>query len=163
MQMPAANRRNQGRPKRFLPALARTLSAVVLSLTLAPGSTSAFESVNGPSPILAASQSRIAARLGPYTDARRWQIYTALDKEFQRLWDRGPGPLVARARTTTFRGFPDLRIEDRNRDGKGDFYGYHPASGGDTQEFGAFFDLANDGSPDWLEHHPFNLQHTRQP
>lgn len=98
-----------------------------------------------------ASKSRIASRVGPYEDKRRWQIYTALNKEYLKLWDRGAGRVVATAQTRTFPGFKYLKIEDRNRDGFGDFYAYYPkSSGGRTQEFGAFFDLAGDGSPDWL-------------
>jgi hypothetical protein len=101
--------------------------------------------------IQVASKSRIVSRFGPYDDKRRWQIYTALNKEYLKLWDRGSGKVLATGRTRTFPGFPFLQIEDRNRDGIGDFYVYYPnQSGGLTREFGAFFDLANDGSPDWL-------------
>lgn len=91
------------------------------------------------------------SRVGPYDDKRRWKIYTTLNKEYLRLWDRGAGKVVATGQTRTFPKFKYLKIEDRNRDGSGDFYAYYPkSSGGQTQEFGAFFDLASDGSPDWL-------------
>lgn len=107
---------------------------------------------------IVSSKSRISSRLGPYEDKRRWQLYSALNKEYLKLWDRGGGKVLATQRTRTFPGFPYLQIEDRDRDGAGDFYAYYAKkSGGQTQEFGAFFDLAGDGTPDWLVFYGGNL------
>lgn len=100
---------------------------------------------------LIASKSQIVSKVGPYDDKRRWAIYAALNKEYLKLWDRGTGKRLVQARTRSVPRHPYLWIEDRNRDGIGDFYAYYPKkSGGNTQEFGAFFDLADDGTPDWL-------------
>lgn len=126
---------------------------VVAALLLCAGSGTAIgaETSGEMRLVYVSSKSQIASRIGPYEDKRRWQIYTAINKEYLQLWDRGSGKLVATAQTRTFPGFKYLKIEDRNRDGLGDFYAYYPkSSGGPTQEFGAFFDLAGDGSPDWL-------------
>ncbi|MCA0930082.1 hypothetical protein [Ruegeria profundi] len=93
----------------------------------------------------------MASKVGPYSDKRRWQIYKKLDKEFSRLWDKPANPVAATANTRTFGGFPYLLLEDRDRDGVADFYAYlQNKSNQDTQEFGAFWDLAGDGTPDWL-------------
>ena len=67
------------------------------------------------------------------------------------MWDRGGGAVMAMAKTRTFNGFPFLQLEDRAKDGIADFYVYYPSrGGGNTQEFGAFFDLAGNGTPDWI-------------
>lgn len=101
--------------------------------------------------VAAKTKSRTAARVAPYDDKRRVQIYSTLNKEYLKLWDRGSGRVVATARTRTFNRFPHLRLEDRDGDGVADFYAYYPSSsGGQTMEFGAFFDIAGDGTPDWL-------------
>ncbi|WP_171236754.1 hypothetical protein [Ruegeria sp. HKCCA6837] len=96
-------------------------------------------------------KSRVASKIGPYSDKRRWQIYKKLDKEFNRLWDKRANPFAASVNTRTFRGFPYLLLEDRDRDGVADSYAYLKGKGNqDTQEFGAFWDLAGDGTLDWL-------------
>ncbi|MDU8943388.1 hypothetical protein [Ovoidimarina sediminis] len=100
---------------------------------------------------LASKTPRIVAKVGPYDDRRRSRIHTALNAEYLRLWEMGLRTPVARAKTKTFKGYPYLNVEDRNRDGTADFYSYTPkAAGGHTLEFGAFFDLAGDGTPDWI-------------
>ena len=131
--------------------LSATALAAALVICLAPLDANAQTQDADTAWILASAKPRIVSQVGPYDDKRRAQIYNALNKEYLKLWDRGTGRIVATARSKTFRGFPYLKIEDRNRDGIGDFYAYYPKqSGGQTQEFGAFFDLANDGTPDWL-------------
>lgn len=126
------------------------VSAGILITAMGTGDVGASEAGKAEL-LLASSKSRIVTRLGPYKDARRWQIYTALNKEYLRLWGSKTRKILSTTRTSTFRGFSYLHIEDRNGDGIGDSYIYTPEQdGGQTQEFGAFFDLANDGTPDWL-------------
>lgn len=85
-------------------------------------------------------------------DAQRWKAYQAVERAFEQLW-RGSSrhKVVKRGMTTTFPSLPMLTLEDRNGDGKADFFAYGSADGkARSQEFGAFFDRNGDGRIDWL-------------
>lgn len=92
------------------------------------------------------------AKIGQYEDRRRWETYLGVGELFDRLWLQPASRRVLRkGEFQTFKDYPVLILEDRDEDGKADFYGYHPPGGTkDTQEFGAFFDLSGDGLPDWI-------------
>lgn len=87
-----------------------------------------------------------------YDGQRRWETYLAVRSRFERLWLRPSSKkVIARGNFATFNKFPVLELEDRDQDGKAEFYSYdRPDGRGMTQEFGAFFDLNGDGRPDWI-------------
>ena len=85
------------------------------------------------------------------SDADLWRSYTQMSAAYEKLWNRRSGREVARGRTDTIMGFPYLVLEARAARSKPDFYAYYPRTdGGDTMEFGAFFDRGGDARIDWL-------------
>ena len=81
-----------------------------------------------------------------------WQAMLRLEGQFQHLWSgtRAAKPL-RKGKTQTLAPFTLLELEDRDRDGQGDFFAYYPENGSRrTQEFGAYFDLNGDRRPDWI-------------
>lgn len=81
-----------------------------------------------------------------------WQAMLRLEEQFQRLWSgTRPGKPLRKGKTQTLAPFTLLELEDRDRDGRGDFFAYYPENGSRrTQEFGAYFDLNGDRRPDWI-------------
>ncbi len=83
---------------------------------------------------------------------RRWEAYQAIDEVFGRLWlhpvSRTP---LKGAEYETFKDYPNLELEDRDGDGKAEFFAYlGPDKSSRTQEFGTFFDINRDGRTDWV-------------
>lgn len=93
-----------------------------------------------------------ATKITPYDDQHRWETYVAFRNEFERLWLRPSSKKeLKKGNFATFKDFPMLTLEDRDGDGKADFYSYDRRDrSGMTQEFGAFFDLNGDSRPDWI-------------
>jgi hypothetical protein len=92
------------------------------------------------------------AQISPYDGPRRWESYVLINTLFDRLW-RHPASrkVVNKGQMITFKQYPLLKLEDRDKDGTAEFFSYNPLYGSDrTQEFGAFFDLNHDGRPDWI-------------
>ena len=85
------------------------------------------------------------------SDRQLLATYSRMNDRYLALWTRGGGTRTASAHTRTIMGFPHLVLEARGRGAKPDFYVYLPSpDGGQTQEFGAFFDRNGDGRIDWL-------------
>lgn len=81
-----------------------------------------------------------------------WRALARVEDTFRRLWTKKPPQEPFRKGTTeTLAPYTALELEDRDRDGRGDFFAYYPGGGSRrTQEFGAYFDLSGDGRPDWI-------------
>lgn len=95
---------------------------------------------------------RRLADVEPANPKERWNSYRAVSEVFDRLWlkplSRTP---LQHGEYATFKSFPLLRLEDRDGDGRAEFYAYLPPDHSDrTQEFGAFFDLNGDRRADWI-------------
>lgn len=89
--------------------------------------------------------------IGPYDDARRLQAYAAISELFDHLWlDPENKKVLKRADRSNLENMV-FQLEDRDADGKADFYVYYrPGKYNQAQDFGAFFDLNRDGRPDWI-------------
>lgn len=98
----------------------------------------------------ATTEARKLAKVSPYADARRWETFLAVRDMYRRLWlkPRSTAPFK-QGPSTTFAPYPLLQLDDRDRDGRADFFSYLPSDGsGRTQEFGAVFDLDRNGMTD---------------
>ncbi|WP_069309190.1 EF-hand domain-containing protein [Porphyrobacter sp. LM 6] len=95
-------------------------------------------------------EARRLAKVSPYADARRWETFLAVREVFRRNWLKPKSTAPFRqGQSSTFTQYPLLQVEDRDSDGKADFFAYLPPDGSDqTQEFGAFFDLDGNGQTD---------------
>lgn len=93
-----------------------------------------------------------AAGTDPDALSSCYQMQMRLEKRFRTLWSRPePEKPLRRSTVSTLAPLTQLELEDRDRDGKADFFAYYPEGGSRrTQEFGAFFDLNRDGRPDWM-------------
>lgn len=130
----------------------------VLTLYLLSVSNIASSAPAGPGPATASEtdlsqyKNRVLSRIDPGDPDGRWEAYRAIDDVFHLLWLKplAKTPLKS-AEYPTFRSYPLLTIEDRDGDGKAEFFAYLPADGSSrTQEFGTFFDLDRDGRSDWI-------------
>jgi hypothetical protein len=92
--------------------------------------------------------------MGPYDERRRWQTYIAMSELFDRVWLHPQSRRVLRkGKASSAKGLI-VELEDRDEDGRAEFYAYLPPDGSkETQDFGAFFDLNGDGRPDWIAFH----------
>lgn len=93
-----------------------------------------------------------AAAQQPAAAEACWRVQTRLEQTFRQLWNGPkPGRPPYRGETQTLPSYPILELEDRDRDGKPDFFAYYQSGGSRrTQEFGSFFDLNGDGRADWI-------------
>jgi hypothetical protein len=95
-------------------------------------------------------EARKLGKVSPYTDALRWKTFLAVRDVFRRNWlkPRSTAPF-RQGQSPTFAELPLLQLDDRDGDGRADFFSYLPPDGSDrTQEFGAFFDLDGNGRTD---------------
>lgn len=121
----------------FWSSLALVLSVGAATMTLAAPAT---------------PEARKLAKVSPYADAHRWETFLAVRDVFNRLWlhPRSTAPFK-QGPSTTFAPYPLLQLDDRDRDGRADFFSYLPPDGSDrTQEFGSFFDLDGNGRTDGI-------------
>lgn len=121
------------------------------SIPVAALHAQAMERVAIAAPIAPATpEARKLAKVSPYSDAHRWQTFVAVRDVFRRNWlkPRSTTPF-RQGQYPTFAAYPLLQLDDRDRDGRADFFSYLPPDGsGRTQEFGAFFDLDGNGRTD---------------
>ena len=98
----------------------------------------------------ATPEARRLAEASPYRAEHRWKTFVAVRDLFRRNWlkPRSTAPF-RQGRYPTFSEYPLLQLDDRDRDGRADFFSYLPPDRSDrTQEFGAFFDLDGNGRTD---------------
>ena len=151
-----------GQPSAFAdppsPATRRIVRAVAAVLAVlfaigivshAPGAPGAAGTVQTD---LSRYKNRTLSRIDPRDAKRRWDAYRAIGGVFDRLWRQPAARTVVKSgEYPTLERFPLLQLEDRDGDGKAEFFAYLPPDGSDrTQEFGAFFDLDHDGRSDWI-------------
>lgn len=131
---------------------------VATSLLILQQSSAAAESTRATSTYgrsfheLLINNNRAIGQNSSYDDKRHWETYVAVRDIFERLWlHPSSKKVIKKGHFATFKDFPVLELEDRDQDGKADFYGYERPDGSRTsQEFGAFLDLNGDGRPDCI-------------
>lgn len=135
---------------------------ILVSLAIAPMSLLLASPANpeiAPSNVVEKQQTDLSrlknrrlAEVDPANLKERWGSYRAISEIFDQLWlDPHSRTPLKHGEYTTFKAYPSLRLEDRDGDGKSEFFAYLPPDQSDrTQEFGAFFDLNGDGRTDWI-------------
>ncbi|WP_338466244.1 VCBS repeat-containing protein [Novosphingobium sp. ZN18A2] len=146
------NLRHQ-RPRRLVRGLAGVLTMVAATAAYGSTVTPTQETVNqgGEGLERAGYVERTVSEIGPYSSEHRLQIYGAINDLFDRLWLKPEGKKVLRKAVRSNLDGMEFQLEDRDADGKADFYVYYrPNRYKQSQDFGAFFDLNGDGRPDWI-------------
>ena len=123
---------------------------LVLGVALTVGCTPGTQGSTSPdvSPVnigagsgLSRYKERKLAEISPYAQSHRWETYLVINDLFDRIWQQPRSKkTLKKADFQTFDGFPRLHLEDRDNDGRAEFYVYLPPDGSqNSQEFGAFF------------------------
>ena len=128
---------------------ARSLARMLMTLIALSYATASIGSPPKSDP--AGFVDRKLTEIGPYDEASRLQTYVAISELFDRLWLHPKGKKVLKKTDRSSLENMAFQLEDRDADGKADFYVYYPPGKYNrAQDFGAFFDLNRDGRPDWI-------------
>jgi hypothetical protein len=99
---------------------------------------------------VSAYKQRRLDEISPFVFANRYKTYEAIDQIANMLWHSHTIQRIVERRTNTFPQFPILLLYDRDGDSKPEEFSYEPEGGGESQEFGFFFDLNRDGKADYV-------------
>lgn len=140
---------------RHLPRTSKVFTAlgiVLFVLGIALPQSSQLTAADAQQTSLSRYKERKLSQVDLGSTEQRWESYKAIDDVFSRLWLKPVSRTALKeAEFDTFKGYPNLQLEDRDGDGKAEFFAYLPPNKSSrTQEFGAFFDLNGDGRTDWI-------------